>query len=120
MAKHNELGKAGEEIAAGHLERRGYRILARNWRIHRDELDIIAKKDGKLIVVEVKTRSTAQFGEPETAVTPGKIRSIVRATEEYIMMTDYNGETQFDVIGILLGEGKMQMNHIEDAFSPRL
>lgn len=120
MAKHNDLGKLGEDIAARHLAEKGFEIVARNWRFGRDELDIIAHDRGWLVVVEVKTRTTDKFGEPEVAVTPSKQRSIIKAAEGYIYENDYRGETRFDVIGILLGNGKVVINHIEDAFLPRM
>lgn len=120
MAKHNELGKLGEDLATKHLEEKGYRIIARNWRFGRDELDIIATFREWLVITEVKTRTTDRFGEPEVAVTPAKQRSIIKAAEGYIFETNYRGETRFDVIGILLGNGKVIINHIEDAFLPRM
>jgi putative endonuclease len=120
MVKHNELGKKGEEIAERHLLSRGFKVLEKNWRYGRDEIDIVATIDHWLVIVEVKTRTSDLFGEPETAVTPGKQRSIIRAAEGYIIAKDYKGETRFDVIGILFDHGKIRLNHIEDAFLPRL
>jgi putative endonuclease len=118
MAKHNDLGKNGENIAANYLLRSGFTILERNWRYNRDELDIIAQDDQWLVIVEVKTRTSAWFGEPEMAVTPLKQRSMIRAAEGYIREKDYKGETRFDVIGILFDKEKVYMNHIRDAFLP--
>lgn len=120
MAQHNDLGKLGEDLAAKHIETLGYPVLARNWRNGRDEIDIIARDGEWLVIVEVKTRTSEYFGEPETAVTPAKQKSLVRAAEAYIFATDYRGETRFDVIGILLDHGKVRLNHIIDAFTPRL
>lgn len=118
MATHNDLGKNGENIAANYLLKSGYEILARNWRYNRDEIDIIAKSGEWLVIVEVKTRTSAWFGEPEMAVTPLKQRSMVRAAEGYIKELDYTGETRFDVIGILFDKEKVSLNHIRDAFLP--
>ena len=67
MAKHNDLGKAGENAAVAYLEQKGYLIRDRNWRKGHFELDIVAAKDNELIVVEVKTRSNTLFAEPEDA-----------------------------------------------------
>lgn len=120
MAKHNELGKNGENIAANHLLRNGYNILERNWRYNRDEIDIIARDGDWLVIVEVKTRTSAWFGEPQMAVTTAKQRSLVRAAEGYIWESDFRGETRFDVIGILFDKQKVQLNHIKDAFLPGL
>jgi len=120
MADHNELGKIGEDLAEKHLQRIGYKILQRNWRFGHDELDIIARDGEWLVVVEVKTRTTDLFGEPEMEVKPAKQRSIVRTTDAYIQFSDFKGETRFDVIGILLGGGKVVLNHVKDAFMARM
>ena len=77
MAKHNELGKEGENAAAEYLMSKGYSIRHRNWHSGKRELDIVAQKDGELIVVEVKTRRNEEFGKPEEAITDRKIRNII-------------------------------------------
>ena len=74
----------------------------------------------RFVIVEVKTRTTDYFGEPEMEVKPAKQRAIVRTAEAYILSTDFKGETRFDVIGILLGGGKVTLNHIKDAFMARM
>ncbi len=116
MADHNELGRIGEDLAEKHLLQIGYKILHRNWHNGHDEIDIIACDGDWLVIVEVKTRTTDYFGEPEMEVKPAKQKAIVRTAEAYILTTDYRGETRFDVIGILLGGGKVELNHIKDAF----
>ena len=73
MAAHNEFGIEGEDKAANYLIREGYTILDRNWRSGHKELDIVAEKDGTLVVAEVKTRTSSKYGNPEDAVTPRKI-----------------------------------------------
>jgi putative endonuclease len=120
MAQHNELGKTGEDLAEKHLRKLGYQILHRNWHYGHDEIDIIAREGDCLVIVEVKTRTTDFFGEPEMEVKPAKQRAIVRTAEAYIYAADYRGETRFDVIGILLGNGKVVLNHIRDAFIARM
>ena len=77
MASHNELGKEGENAAVKYLLEKGYEIRHRNWHSGHRDLDIVAQKDGELVIVEVKTRSDACFGQPEDAVDRRKIRSIV-------------------------------------------
>lgn len=120
MAQHNNLGKVGEEIAEKHLIKKGYKILEKNWYHGRNEIDIIAMDGEILVVVEVKTRTSEYFGEPELNVTTAKQKTIVKAAEEYIYEKDFRGETRFDVVGILLDKGKMQINHIIDAFYPTM
>lgn len=119
MADHNELGKEGEEKAREYLSAKGYRILDFNWspKGSKNELDIVAKKDEMLVVVEVKSRSTEYFEHPKDAITPAKIRRIVQATHDYIQCFDLDCETRFDVITAIPNkEGLYMIEHIEDAF----
>jgi putative endonuclease len=114
MAAHNEFGIEGEDKAANHLIREGYTILDRNWRSGHKELDIVAEKDGTLVVLEVKTRTSNKFGNPEDAVTPRKIRNTVLAADAYIRLNRIDLPVRFDIISIL-SNGDV-INHIEDAF----
>lgn len=119
MAQHTDLGKKGEEIAFNFLIKKGYKIKNRNWRFERAELDIVAFHNNMLVIVEVKTRSAAIFEEPGDAISNQKIRYITHAAEAYILENEIDFETRFDVISIKwFGEGKYEINHIEDAFSP--
>ena len=122
MAKHNELGKRGEEIAFLQLMEKGYIIRERNWRYKKDEIDIIAEKDNKIIIVEVKTRTSDEVEDPEDAVTMKKQRFLIRAADAYITTNEITMEAQFDVITLLLNPvtGQFLMNHIPDAFYPTL
>lgn len=118
MAAHNTLGKAGEDAVAEYLERKGYDILHRNWRKNRLELDIVAVKDGLLIVVEVKTRSNTEYIEPQEAVNWQKIRHIVVAADAYIKHFGINLPVRFDIITVVGNMGSFEIEHIEDAFYP--
>lgn len=121
MAKHNELGIIGEKAAREFLKGKSYKILDCNWRFLKDELDIIAEFDNHLVVVEVKTRSSWQYGEPHEAVTPKKQKFIVRATEAYINEKEIELEVRFDVISIVMtGNAVTDLTHIEDAFYPTI
>ena len=75
MAEHNDLGKFGEELAVEFLEKNGYTILETNWFFNKAEIDIIAQKENILAVVEVKTRSSLDFGLPQEFVKPKKIQA---------------------------------------------
>ena len=94
MAAHNELGNLGEKRAQAYLAQKGYKIRHVNWTVGKLELDIVAEKDGWLVVVEVKTRSTDTWEHPKEAITPRKIRNIVNAAHEYIFTFDWQGETR--------------------------
>jgi putative endonuclease len=123
MAEHNELGKEGEERAREYLQLKGYKIRHTNWRPFgsKYELDIIAEKDGMLVVVEVKSRSSITFEHPLDAITSGKIKRIVDATHEYIFAYDLLIDTRFDVVAVLSDyKGGFVIEHIEDAFYPPL
>ena len=116
MAEHNELGNIGEERAQAYLRSKGYKILHTNWQTGKLELDIVARKDEWLVVIEVKTRSTETFEHPEEAITIKKIRNIINATHEYIFQFDWKGETRFDVISVIPHGQSFNIEHIEDAF----
>lgn len=119
MASHNDLGRKGEQIARRYLEERGYRILEANWTYGRAEIDLVALTGGRLIFVEVKTRSSNAFGEPEDFVGFAKQRLMERAANGYINRLNFNGEIRFDIISILFDrEGGHRVRHIEDAFWP--
>ncbi len=114
MAEHNVFGRAGEDKAAAYLFGKGYRIWERNWKSGHKELDIIAEKDGVLVIVEVKTRIDAHYGRPEDAVDMRKIKRTVLAAEAYVKMHKVDLPIRFDIISII---GKdLELTHIEDAF----
>ncbi len=120
MADHNELGKIGEERAQKYLSEKGYKIRETNWVTGKLELDIIAEKDGMLVIVEVKTRSTEYFEHPEEAITLRKIRNLVSAAHDYIFKINWMGETRFDIISVIPKGQSYSIHHIEDAFLPPL
>ena len=118
MADHNDLGKLGEEIAVQYLTSKGYKILERNWYNIHKEIDIIAR-DGKfLVIVEVKTRQTNEYGDPDIAVTRKKQRMLIAAVNSYIFQKHFEIETRFDIISIIFRDGEPVIEHIEDAFLP--
>ncbi|MBB6371281.1 YraN family protein [Chryseobacterium shigense] len=117
MADHNDFGKKAEDLAAGFLLKKGYKILVRNFRFQKAEIDIIAEKDDLIIIVEVKARSTDAFMLPQEAVTKSKIKSIVAAANHYLEEFNKNSEVRFDIISVLPDEKKnLVIDHITDAF----
>ncbi len=118
MAKHNELGKKGEELAKKMLIDKGYSIIETNWRYDKDEIDIIAKDGDELVIVEVKTRSTDFFGYPEDAVNSKKEFFLIRATESYLQENNLDIDTRFDIVAIILNNKETKIHHIIDAFYP--
>lgn len=116
MTKHIKLGKEGERLATDFLERKGYIILERNYRFKKVEIDIIAKKDNILSVVEVKTRSSTYYGNPEAFVKPQQIKNLVAAIDQYIISNDLDMEVQFDIIAIVKEKNETKIEHLENAF----
>lgn len=116
MAAHNELGIEGEKLAVAHLQKKGYAILETNYRFQKAEVDIIAQKGEILAVIEVKTRTSANFGNPEEFVNQKKIKLLVKAIDNYVNENDLDVEVRFDIVAVLLDKKDVTINHIEDAF----
>lgn len=120
MAEHLDTGAGGEQLACRYLEGKGFRILERNWRSGQNELDIICTNGRFLVVVEVKTRRSSKWGEPEMAVNKAKRTGIMRATQNYLNKTGNELEVRYDIVSVTLGPGDPQIEHIPDAFYPTL
>jgi putative endonuclease len=116
MAEHNELGKSGEKEAVEFLRAKGYTILETNYVYDRAEVDIIAKTGKTLVVVEVKTRSTPEFGDPQDFVKPAQIKRLVKAINFYINDKDLDLEVRFDIVAIIKNKLGKRIEHLEDAF----
>jgi len=116
MANHNELGKKGEKIALEYLLKNDYKILETNYRYLKAEVDIIAQKNDILIAVEVKTRTSAYFGNPQDFVNPKKIKLLLSAIDFYVTNADLDVEVRFDIIAIICNKNETKIEHIEDAF----
>lgn len=116
MIEPHELGKIGEDLAAEYLISQGYRILERNWRSGHKEIDIIALKDDILAVVEVKTRTSEDYGDPDLAVGTMKEQMLVWAADSYVRYKNLDVDVRFDIISVILNETEQRLEHIEDAF----
>ena len=113
------IGASGEIFASSYLCKKGYKIVAQNYRCRLGEIDIIARKENVLIFCEVKTRQDKKFGEPFEAVTVYKQSRLRRLAEHYLLRHPSNNSVfRFDVISILFGcDGKTkEILHIENAF----
>ena len=116
MAEHNELGKLGEELAVEFLQKNGYAILETNWTFQKAEIDIIAKKENTLAIVEVKTRSSLEFGLPQDIVKPKNIQLLVKAVNAYVNEKELDIEVRFDIIAIHKEGKSFVVDHLTDAF----
>ncbi len=112
------LGRAGEDAACAYLEERGFEISLRNWRTRAGEIDIIASRDGLTAFVEVKSRTSSLFGEPEESVTPAKARRIRALAADYLSGSRTPGEVRFDVVAVMLEpDGRVrEIRHFPGAF----
>jgi putative endonuclease len=116
MAAHNELGKKGEKLAEDFLLKRGYKIVARNFIYQKAEVDIIARKGNTLAIIEVKTRSTPDFGNPQEFVKAKQIQNLVKAVDHFVDEHDLDVEVRFDIVAIIKNKGGTSIEHLEDAF----
>lgn len=123
MARHNDIGKWGEDLAAETLLGKGYTIIARDWKSGHRDIDIIARTpDNRTIVfVEVKTRTQDIIMKPEDAVNEKKIRNLAYAANHYVKMFEVVDELRFDLITIVGEHAEVaKVEHIVDAFNPLL
>ena len=116
MAQHNELGKRGEQLAVDYLREHGYAIVERNYRFDKAEVDIIAKNKDVLAIIEVKTRSSTEFGNPQDFVKLKQIQRLVKAVDEYVTIKNLDVEIRFDIIAIVKNGKQFLIEHIKDAF----
>lgn len=114
MSIQKKVGAWGEQAAAEYLERNGYIILARNFRAQHGEVDIIARQDKVLVFVEVKTRSSNQYGFPEHSVTPKKRMHILAAAEKYILEHPEYQTWRVDVLAVDNETGEARFMHFEN------
>jgi putative endonuclease len=117
MAESHNLGQKGEELAADHLKKAGFKILFRNWKWGRHEIDIIAENSESIVFVEVKTRNEDFQMHPLTSVNRDKQRAIIRAADGYLQKFKLDKEGRFDIITIIKKkDGTFEIDHMEAAF----
>jgi putative endonuclease len=118
MAEKDRLGRYGEDIAAGFLERTGMVVLVRNWRCADGEIDIVARDGSTLVFCEVKTRSGRGFGLPAEAIVPAKVRRIRRLAAAWLAEAGLRwSELRFDVVSVISPRGcEPTVEHLRDAF----
>jgi putative endonuclease len=115
MSDAIKTGNKGENLAVDFLQQNGYEIVVRNYRYKHAEIDLIAKRNNVLVFVEVKTRSSTSFGEPETFVDAKKAAKIFEGAEQYTYENNWNGNIRFDIVSVKPGL-KPEVVHFEDAF----
>lgn len=118
MASHNDLGRKGEQIAAEYLEKEGYHICHRNWRLGHRDIDIVAldEEEQVLAIVEVKSRRDTVFSQPEEAVNWQKVRNLTVAAQAYVRRYNVSCEIRFDIITVTGTCEPYEIRHIKNAF----
>lgn len=117
MADHNDFGKIAEDLAVDFLVKNQYKILVRNFRYLKAEVDIIAEFENQIVIVEVKARNTDAFLEPQEAVNKKKIKLLISASNYFIEENNIDKEIRFDIISVLPNKQKtLEIHHIIDAF----
>ncbi len=120
MADSHILGQKGEDRATEYLKNDGYKILFRNWKWGKHEIDIIALKNNIVVFAEVKTRSEDYLDDLIKTVPPSKQKSIIFAADGYIQRYKIDNVSRFDILFIIEKENSFEVRHIEDAFYPTL
>jgi putative endonuclease len=120
MAESHNLGQKGEDVAVEHLKKAGFKILSKNWKWGKHEIDIVAENKDFIVFAEVKTRAEDFHMHPVTAITRDKQKSIIFAADGYIRKFNIDKESRFDVITVIKKNEEFDVDHIEDAFYPTL
>lgn len=115
--KAKKLGVEGERIAKQWLANHGYTILDNNYQPKKHEIDLVAIEGGDLVIIEVKTRNDTSAGLPEDAVDHRKRQSLIRLADHYVRTNNWQGNTRFDVVGIVMHNGQPEINLIKNAFN---
>lgn len=115
---HYLLGKHGEKVALRYLERKGYSLLQKNWRMSNLEVDLILDNGNEIVFVEVKTRSSSKYGRPEESIDSEKQMFLMNAADVYMRNLNVELPARFDVVSIVISEREVQIEHFEDAFYP--
>ena len=120
MSDKINTGNKGETLAADFLAAKGYEIVERNYRYKHAEIDLIARRDDWVLFVEVKTRTSTTFGQPEEFVDERKTRTLFDAAEEWIYSTDWKGHVRFDIVSVKMSNDQAngpEIEHFEDAIN---
>lgn len=118
MNDNQKLGQWGEDAAVQFLRGKGFEIRELNWKFLHLEIDIVAIDKHELVIVEVKTRGTDAFGEPEVFVNKQKQAKLIRAANLYLEQKKLDYEVRFDVVGIVKRNNESVLKHIPGAFQP--
>ncbi len=117
MSHNQKQGRKGEDQALQYLLQKGYKLLARNWRFRKKEIDLILSDKKVLVIAEVKARETDFYGYPQDFVSKMKQGFLIQAANAYSGLINWHGEIRFDIVAITF-QPEYRIEHIEDAFYP--
>ncbi|MBR6423328.1 MAG: YraN family protein [Bacteroidales bacterium] len=117
-SKNVETGRLGEEAALAWLERRGFRLLARNWRSGHKEVDLVMESERAVHIIEVKTLTPPLLEQPFEKVDPAKQRRLVNAARRFLTELHADCEVQFDIVSVVLDGDETRVEYIPEAFYP--
>lgn len=115
MTEKQDIGQEGEEWAVAFLEKKGFKILERNYRAGQSEIDMIAMDKDCLVFVEVRLRKNSDYGYPEQSLSKAKINAIKRGAQVYMDKRNWLGDLRFDMIAIVK-QPDFEITHFEDVF----
>lgn len=116
-AARQRLGRAGEQLAAEELVRRGLTVVDRNWRCQAGEIDLVARDGECLAIVEVRTRRGQGYGSPEESITPAKRERLIALAQTYVAAVDWRGPWRIDVVAVEMDKAGrlLRMTHLPNA-----
>lgn len=118
MSPKIELGKQGEMHASYYLKKLGYQFVGANVRCGKSEIDLIFKDGEILVFIEVKTRKDAVLQAPEESVDLKKQKSMIAGAEKYLEEFSIQNDIRFDIVSIIIEQGRIRIKHFKDAFWP--
>ena len=118
MSDAYAFGQMAEKKAALYFKKKGFRVLAKNYRYRKAEIDLIVQKNDQLVAVEVKARSSKSFGAPCSFVSSKKINLMIMAMDAFVHLRKLDVDLRFDIMSYTLAGGKWHLEHLENAFYP--
>ena len=106
-------------MALEHLQSKGYELVEKNWKCRVGELDIVMKKEGLLVFVEVRTLDSSEFDDPLASITRSKVRQVVRTAKSYLSLKplEPDMDVRFDVVGVTIhSPDEVSIEHVPNAF----
>jgi putative endonuclease len=108
-----KLGRLGEQVTKHYYRQRGARVIGENYNCHYGEIDLIALQGHEIVFIEVKTRSSTDFGLPEDAVSDDKLQRLADAADHWMEKMGYDGEYRFEIAAVIYKGKKVEIRIVE-------